>query len=85
MQSLPAFGFWRPWAALEAGKLALCYVDYTREAMLGCSIMLATAYAAIKAGAFSTSAHDSPMLKLFTALGLVCGFAGYVSTVFLVS
>ena len=61
---------------LDAGKMVLCYVDYTRMALLGCGIMLGTAYAAIKAGAFSSSAHDSPMLKIFIALGLVCGFAG---------
>jgi hypothetical protein len=61
---------------LEAGKLALCYVDFTREALLGCAIMLGTAYGAIKAGAFSSSAHDSPVVKLFIFLGVVCGFAG---------
>lgn len=41
--------------------------------------MLVTAYGAVKAGAFSSSPHDSPLLKLLIALGVICGFAGYPS------
>ena len=56
--------------------MLLCWVQAASDALLGCCIMLASAYVAVRGGVLRSSPHQAPLLKLVVGLGLVCGCAG---------
>ena len=56
--------------------MVLCWAQAASDALLGCCIMLASAYVAVRGGVLRSSPHQAPLLKLVVGLGLVCGCAG---------
>jgi hypothetical protein len=55
-----------------------CWAAAASEALLGCCIVVAVAYVAVRGGAFRGSSLQTPLFKLGIGLGGVCGFAGWV-------
>ena len=60
--------------------MLLCWAQAASDALLGCCIMLASAYVAVRGGVLRSSPHQAPLLKLVVGLGLVCGCAGCASS-----
>lgn len=77
ISSLPSPSFWRPWVALDIFGIFWCWAQASSEALLGFSIILGVAYAAVRGGVYQGTTFQAPQLKLGIGLGLVCGLAGY--------